>query len=101
VVYNEILDKLDEDSIQFIKKLVTFIFNISFGFRTFPNLMKIAEFGPFTKKGRSKFPTIDRFQFLPAFWKTFKILMSKRVVTFLYLRLEMGLERRNLLTATL
>jgi hypothetical protein len=41
--YEEIPEKLVKDSIQFINKPLTLIFNISLSSGTFPNLMKIAK----------------------------------------------------------
>jgi hypothetical protein len=49
--YDEIPEMLVKDSIQFTKKLLPFIFNISLSSGTFPNLMKIAEVRPLYKTG--------------------------------------------------
>jgi hypothetical protein len=48
--YDEISEKLVKNSIQFIKKPVTFIFNIPLCSGTFPNLTKTAKVRPIYKK---------------------------------------------------
>ncbi|PNF41670.1 hypothetical protein B7P43_G06970 [Cryptotermes secundus] len=50
--FDEILVSLIKHCIQFINKLLTFIFNLSLNTGTFPNLMKIAKVRPILKKGR-------------------------------------------------
>jgi hypothetical protein len=64
----EIPERLLKESIQYIKKPLTFIFNISLGSGTFPNLMMIAKVSLFLKKkGNKKFPIIDQLQFCQFF----------------------------------
>jgi hypothetical protein len=78
------MKKLVKESIQFIKKPVTCIFNISLRSGTFPNLMKIAEVLPIYKKGgKQEISNYSPIQILPFFSKILEILIYKRVVTFL------------------
>jgi hypothetical protein len=67
--YDEIPEKLVKECIQFIKKPLTFIFNISLCSGTFPNLMKIAKVRPIYKKEENKkFPITDQYQFCQFFF---------------------------------
>jgi hypothetical protein len=52
--FNEILDMIVKQCIQFIKKPLTFIFNLSLSSGTFPNQMKIAKVCPIFKKGQKQ-----------------------------------------------
>jgi hypothetical protein len=71
--YNEIPDNIVKQCIQFIKKPLTFIFNLSLCSGIGPNQMKIAKVWPIYKKGRKeKSATIDQFQFCQYFQKFLK-----------------------------
>jgi hypothetical protein len=52
--YNDIPEKIVKQIIQFIKKPLTFIFNLSLCSGTFPLLMKAAKVWPIHKKGRKQ-----------------------------------------------
>jgi hypothetical protein len=54
VGYDEIPEKLVKESIQFIKKPLTLMFNTSLCSGNFPNLMKFAKVRPIHKKGRKQ-----------------------------------------------
>jgi hypothetical protein len=54
VGYDEIPEMIVKQCTQFIKKPLTFIFNLSLCCGTFPNLMKIAKVRPIYKKGRKQ-----------------------------------------------
>jgi hypothetical protein len=69
VGYDEIPDKLVKECIQFIKKPLTFIFNISLCSGTFPNLMKIAKVRPIYKKGGLQEISNYQYQFCQFFFK--------------------------------
>jgi hypothetical protein len=70
--------------IQFIKKPLTFIFNLSLSSGTFPNQMKVAKVRPIFKKGQKQNITNYRpISVLSVFSKILETLMYNRVVNFL------------------
>jgi potassium voltage-gated channel Eag-related subfamily H protein 8 len=82
--YNEIPEKIVKQSIQFIKKPLTFIFNLSICSGTFPNLMKIAKVWPIHKKGwKQEIFNYSPISVLPTFSEILEMLIYNRVVSFL------------------
>jgi hypothetical protein len=76
--YDEIPEKLVKECIQFIKKALTFILNISLYSGTFPNLMEKDK-----KGGKQEISNYRPISILPVFSTVLKTLIYKRVVTFL------------------
>jgi hypothetical protein len=69
VGYDEIQEKLVKESIQFIKKPLTFILNISLCSATFPNFMKIEKVRPIHKKvGKQQISNYSPISLLPVFF---------------------------------
>jgi hypothetical protein len=72
--YDEIPEKLVKESIQFIKKPLPFIFNISLCSGTFQNCNEDSKSLAYSQKKErnKKFPIIDQFQFFQFFKKYLK-----------------------------
>jgi hypothetical protein len=82
--YNDIPEKIVKQSIQFLKKPLTFIFNLSLSSGTFPHLMKIAKVRPIHKKGqKQEISNYRPISVLPAFSKILEMLIYNRVMSFL------------------
>jgi hypothetical protein len=81
---DEIREKLVKESIQFDKKTLTFMFNISLCSGTFPDLMKIARSLAYSqKRGERRHSNYRPISVLPVFKKILEMLIYKRLVTFL------------------
>lgn len=82
--YNDINMKLVKDIISYIVKPLTYIFNLSFQSRIFPDNMKIAKVIPIYKSGdRHNFTNYRPISFLPQFSKILEKLYELRLSNFL------------------
>jgi hypothetical protein len=82
--YDEIPDNIVKQCIQFIKKPLTFIFNLSLCSGIFPNQIKIAKVWPIYKKGwKEEVSKYRPTSILPVLSKMFEMLVYNRVVSFL------------------
>jgi hypothetical protein len=83
--YDEIPDMIVKQCIQFIKKPLTFIFNLSLSSGIFPDQMKIAKVRPIFKKGQKQnIANYRPISILSVFSKILETLMYNRVENFLH-----------------